>query len=390
MGREESSLKLHTIMSNLNKSRYTAEDEYPDLEKHNNHMAHVLTLEMYKRLRSKQTPSGYTIDNVIQTGVDNPGHPFIMTVGAVAGDEESYDVFAEFFDPVIEARHNGYKPTDKHKTDLNASKIRGGVFDERYVLSSRVRTGRSIRGFALPPWNSRAERRKIGAIVNEALDGMDGNFQGKYYGLNSMSEAGQNKLIEDHFLFDKPVSPLLTCSGMARDWPDQRGIWHNNQKNFLVWVNEEDHIRVISMQKGGNMKEVFQRWCDGLNKFESNIKNSGNEFMWNEHLGYILTCPSDLGTGVRCGVHVKIPLFSATDRFEEVLDKMRLQKRGAGGVDCEAVGGIFDISNADRLGFSEVELVNMLIAGVHFLVACEKKLEAGQSIADDVDKLQQK
>ena len=44
--------------------------------------------------------------------------------------------------------------------------------------------------------------------------------------------------------------------GMARDWPDARGIWHNDNKNFLVWVNEEDHSRVISMQNDGNMKEV--------------------------------------------------------------------------------------------------------------------------------------
>merc|ERR1711879_683745 len=90
--------------------------------------------------------------------------------------------------------------------------------------------------------------------------------------------------------------------------------------------------------------------------------------------GYVLTCPSNLGTGVRCGVHVKIPHVSADVKaFETILTKMRLQKRGAGGVDCEAVGGIFDISNADRLGFSEVELVNMLIAGVHFLLLVKRK-----------------
>ena len=53
---------------------------------------------------------------------------------------------------------------------------------------------------------------------------------------------------------------------MARDWPDARGIWHNDDKNFLVWVNEEDHTRVISMEKGGNMKAVFERFCDGLQK----------------------------------------------------------------------------------------------------------------------------
>lgn len=55
------------------KMNYTAEQEYPDLSKHNNHMAKVLTLEMYANLRDKQTPSGFTVDDVIQTGVDNPG-----------------------------------------------------------------------------------------------------------------------------------------------------------------------------------------------------------------------------------------------------------------------------------------------------------------------------
>lgn len=85
-----------------------------------------------------------------------------MTVGAVAGDEESYETFAGLFDPIIEARHNGYRKTDKHKTDLDASKIKmDEPFDENYVLSSRVRTGRSIRGYALPPWCSRAERRQV-------------------------------------------------------------------------------------------------------------------------------------------------------------------------------------------------------------------------------------
>lgn len=53
--------------------KYSAKAEYPDLSKHNNHMAKVLTPAMYERLRSKQTPSGFTLDDVIQTGVDNPG-----------------------------------------------------------------------------------------------------------------------------------------------------------------------------------------------------------------------------------------------------------------------------------------------------------------------------
>lgn len=52
------------------------------------------------------------------------GHPFIMTVGCVAGDEETYEVFKELLDPVIKDRHGGYKPTDKHKTDLNSDNLK--------------------------------------------------------------------------------------------------------------------------------------------------------------------------------------------------------------------------------------------------------------------------
>lgn len=109
-----------------------------------------------------------------------------------------------------------------------------------------------------------------------------------------------------------------------------------------------------------------------------------------EKIWKILTCPSNLGTGVRCGVHLKIEKFSQHARFEECLTKLRLQKRGTGGVDCAAEGGIFDISNADRLGFSEVELVQMLIDGVNFMIDLEKKLEAGEKVDADLDKLQQK
>ncbi|MEQ2228792.1 hypothetical protein ILYODFUR_012379, partial [Ilyodon furcidens] len=311
------------------KMNYSAEQEYPDLSQHNNHMAKVLTLEMYSKLRNKETPSGFTLDDVIQTGVDNPGHPFIMTVGCVAGDEETYEVFKDLLDPVIEDRHGGYKPSDTHKTDLNAENLQGGDdLDPNYVLSSRVRTGRSIRGFCLPPHSSRGERRAIEQLSIEALDSLEGDLKGKYYALKNMTEEEQQQLIDDHFLFDKPVSPLLLASGMARDWPDARGIWHNDNKTFLVWVNEEDHLRVISMQKGGNMREVFTRFCTGLTKIEDLFKNRGHEFMWNEHLGYVLTCPSNLGTGLRAGVHVKLPNLSKHEKFGEILKRLRLQKRG--------------------------------------------------------------
>ncbi|KAJ8393153.1 hypothetical protein AAFF_G00068360 [Aldrovandia affinis] len=360
---------------------YPPSAEYPDLRKHNNCMASHLTPAIYATLCHKATPNGFTLDEAIQTGVDNPGHPFIKTVGMVAGDEESYEVFADLLVPVIKERHNGYDPrTMTHATDLDSSKIRAGQFDERYVLSSRVRTGRSIRGLSLPPACTRAERREVERVVVDALAGLQGELGGHYYSLVGMTEQDQQQLIDDHFLFDKPVSPLLTCAGMARDWPDARGIWHNNQKTFLVWVNEEDHTRVISMEKGGNMKRVFERFCTGLKEVERLIMEKGWEFMWNERLGYILTCPSNLGTGLRAGVHVNLPRLSKDPRFPKIVENLRLQKRGTGGVDTAAVGSTVDISNMDRLGHSEVQLVQTVIDGVNYLIDCEKKLEKGQDI----------
>ncbi|KAG9341312.1 hypothetical protein JZ751_019416 [Albula glossodonta] len=339
----------HVSAGSQVKRVYPPSAEYPDLRKHNNCMASQLTPAIYAKLCCKTTPNGFSLDEAIQTGVDNPGHPFIKTVGMVAGDEESYE-------------------------------IRAGQFDDRYVLSSRVRTGRSIRGLSLPPACTRAERREVERVVVDALAGLKGELEGRYYGLSQMTEQEQQQLIDDHFLFDKPVSPLLTCAGMARDWPDARGIWHNNQKTFLVWVNEEDHTRVISMEKGGNMKRVFERFCKGLKEVERLIMDKGWEFMWNERLGYILTCPSNLGTGLRAGVHINLPHLGKDPRFPKILENLRLQKRGTGGVDTAAVGTTFDISNLDRLGQSEVQLVQTVIDGVNYLIECEKKLEKGQDI----------
>lgn len=76
------------------------------------------------------------------------------------------------------------------------SQIRGGIFDEKYVLSSRVRTGRSIRGLSLPPACTRAERREVERVVVNALAGLQANLAGRYYSLTEMTEEEQQQLID--------------------------------------------------------------------------------------------------------------------------------------------------------------------------------------------------
>merc|ERR1719382_2184646 len=143
-------------------------------------------------------------------------------------------------------------------------------------------------------------------------------------------------------------------------------------------------MRIISMEKGDEIKKIFVRFATACNEIQKVLKAEGYDFMHNDHLGYILTCPSNLGTGLRAGAMVKLPLFSARPDFKDVLKKMRLQARGTAGVDSASTGGTWDISNSDRLGMSEVQLCNLFIEGVAQVIKWEKALEAGENIDEQL------
>jgi len=110
-------------------------------------------------------------------------------------------------------------------------------------------------------------------------------------------------LVNDHFLF-KEGDRFLEACGLNRDWPSGRGIYHNRQKTFLVWINEEDQLRIISMQNDANIGAVFTRLCKGAAEIEKHMA-----FQHDAHLGYITSCPTNLGTAMRASVHIKLPLL---------------------------------------------------------------------------------
>jgi len=361
------------------------------VDKHTSCMANHLTEDLYNKLKDRVTVNGVTLDKCIKTGIENPGHPAIKTVGMTAGDVESYEVFKELFDPVIDERHGGYGPDAKHPSDMDASKIKDpSIIDEKYVISTRVRSGRSVQGIPLPPSCNKEERRKLEEIVTKALTKLEGELAGDYFPLagsqsygakpGGMSAEEEEKLREDHFLFQEPDSTLLISGAMHRDWPDARGIYHNKDKNALVWLNEEDHLRIISMQMGPDIKAVFTRFASLCSEVEKVVTAEGFSFAHSEHLGYILTCPSNLGTGLRASMMVKLPNLGKHPDFKKMAGDLGIQIRGSAGVDS-GFTGVFDLSNSARLGKSEVELINIMIDGVAALINKEKELEAAAAAA---------
>jgi len=376
-------------------------DKMVDLSKHNSFFADTMRANpgLWDQYKNKKTSLGVTFAHCIKTGVDNKGHPNIKTVGAVAGDEESYTLFKDFFDPVISDRHNGFAPDACHPTDLDVRKLSVTPIDPtgKYVLTSRCRTGRSVRGTRLPPCTTFDERREIERVVVKGLKNMTGDLKGDYFPLagsrsyapkpTGMTEQKEESLRSRGNLFQEPDSTLLLSSGCGRHWPDARGIFHNDDENLFVWVNEEDHMRIVSMEKGDNVKQIITRFAKATATIQDCLKQEGYDFMHSDHLGWILTCPSNLGTGLRAGAMVKVPHFSSRADFREVMGRMGLQARGTAGVDSASTGGTWDISNADRLGKSEIDLVNIFIEGVAQIIRWEQALERGESIDAEVAKI---
>jgi creatine kinase len=103
--------------------------------------------------------------------------------------------------------------------------------------------------------------------------------------------------------------------------------------------------------------------------------------MYNDHLGYVHSCPTNCGTGMRASVHVKLPLLSKTPEFGPLCDSLRLQARGEHGEHSDDSSGVFDISNKERLGKTEVQLVQTMIDGVKTLIEREASLRAAAGSA---------
>ena len=360
--------EYETILNNIHQNKtkeFTM--QYPIFtQEHKSLMAKYLTNDIFDKLKDIRTKNNFSIQDVINSGVKNPD----SGIGAYAGDKESYTDFKLLFDPIIEEYH-GFTTTDTHKSDLNPNNLNAPSSDDldKYIVSTRIRVGRNLDNFPLGPAVSNIQRDEIEQIVSETLGSLTDNLAGKYYPINGMSQEISEQLIEDHFLF-KAGDRFLETAGLNRNWPMGRGIYHNTDKTFLVWINEEDQLRIISMQNGGDIKEVFTRLTTAISQLEKKMK-----FSFSEHLGYITSCPTNLGTAMRASVHIKVPnLSNDMNKFKSITDKYYLQIRGIDGEHSKSKGGVYDISNRRRLGVTEVRCVQDMYDGVIALIEAEKSL----------------
>jgi creatine kinase len=131
------------------------------------------------------------------------------------------------------------------------------------------------------------------------------------------------------------------------------------------------------MENGGDIKGVFERFCKLSNAIKGAAEGAGKTLMEDPNLGFLGTCPSNLGTGLRASFMIVLPeLNKDVHKLEEICASFDLQPRGSSGEHSAAVGGKWDISNKQRIGFTEVELVQKMIDGVTKLIALEEEMAA--------------
>eukprot|EP00980_Cylindrotheca_fusiformis_P014001 scaffold3653_cov124-Cylindrotheca_fusiformis.AAC.4 len=397
------------LMPTVTSCKAKVDPAYPDLTRFGKHsyLKRYLTPEIFAELKNKKTSNGVTLEDLIQSGVTLPsGANPVRGCGIYAGDAESYKVFSKILNPVLEDYHHlrlirneNIHPLPKQGalirrqvTNLNPGYVLRQKLDPsgEYILQTRMRVARSIKGFPFSPKISRQQRRELEALIKSCVEDFeDEELQGDYTRVMDMSNAQHDDLIQRHILFHDP-DDLALSAGNGRDWPDARGIYMNNDADspgFMIWLNAEDHLRVISMSKGGDLLAVFTRLSKALTALDAALKKRGHDFALDDRLGYLNASPENLGSALRASVFVKLVRLGQQPGFDELLARLRLESSTRfKGSSRSRYTGIFDIANSERLGQSEVQLINTMINGVGRLIALEKRLERGETL--DLDDIQ--
>ncbi|CAN5849883.1 protein arginine kinase [soil metagenome] len=241
--------------------------------------------------------------------------------------------------------------SDNGFADIGLGWLEGTGAHSDIVLSTRVRLARNLQGHAFSTRVRDGEREQILARVRAAVAGT-ALRGGPGYELASMPALGRRILHERHL-----VSREL--AGLSGDSPPRgAGLFIASGDAVGVMVNEEDHLRLQAIMSGLRLQEAFHR-VDELDE------ELGGQlpFAYHQEYGYLTSCPTNVGTGLRASVLVHLPGLVLTKEIGKVLQgigQVGLTFRGLYGEGSEVVGNFFQISNQTTLGKSEEDLIEHL------------------------------
>ena len=234
-------------------------------------------------------------------------------------------------------------------------------FMQGTVVSSRIRLARNLNGYPFPErLKSDKQAKEIIRSVSSAINKVD---EFRLYYMDSISDDDALNLVENHL-----ISPALLKK------PARSAALINEAGNLSIMINEEDHLREQCIQSGLSLRSSY-----AIMSAKDSLIARSIAFAYDEQLGYLTACPTNLGTGLRASVMMFLPALAIGGLMPELVSRARrngLTIRGAYGEGSSAEGYTYQLSNEVTLGVSEEEILTQVeeaVSKVEELEAVERK-----------------
>ena len=282
-----------------------------------------------------------------------------------------------FFAPLIHDLHQGPAPAAGDETDSLDLATLGLP-----ALSLRVRAARNLNGFPMPGAMDRADRVRLERTMVTRLHSVMAHpdYGGRVHSLTPEFGPGEPNpfligdterlaLVDAHVMFDDMnADPYLRSAGLAADWPYGRACYLSRDRDVMVWIGEEDHVRVIGLTTGTAMSPLFERLRSVMAVL---FPEPETTFVRDAEFGYVTSCPSNIGTGLRASVQMPRAQFFArgVDVAAECAE-LGLSACGDGGDRTPIPDeGVIEIAPVRRAFVREHDVMRSLFRGLGRLAA---------------------
>ena len=227
------------------------------------------------------------------------------------------------------------------------------------VMSTRIRLARNLTGFRFPIASTEDDAMAVdSAATGVLLESIEPNYS--YMKMSTLPSLERLVLVEKHL-----ISPQLAN-------PDSHGaVILSEDETVSVMVNEEDHIRIQCIYPGLQLEDAYKKADEVDDLLESELS-----YAFDEDFGYMTSCPSNTGTGMRASVMMHLPALTITKQIERIIpaiSRLGMVVRGSYGEGSDAPGNVYQVSNQTTLGKTESEILVDLANITSRLIAHERK-----------------
>ena len=249
-----------------------------------------------------------------------------------------------------------------------ATWLSGGGEESNVVLSTRVRLARNVAGCNFPPAADSETKKRIVSYVDSAMTRSELLGDGESFKAADINTLDREFLVERHL-----ISPFFLDGDL------DKALFIGPEQRVSIMVNEEDHLRIQALSAGLDPKTSF----DLALQYESELSRY-LEFDYDRDFGYLTSCPTNVGTGMRASVLIHLPGLVLTRDIDKVVKRINssgLVVRGFYGEGSDVLGNLFQISNQSTLGVSEDEIVQQITRATEEIT--EEEATARQRLIDE-------